>query len=278
MAGTSGGVFKVGTITQKPDGEQRSFDNVQNFVGSPQQPRLGVDNRRITKFARKKLEGKDRSQPQYQFPSQFRNVRIQCGDAGKYGRTDGCVVCRAVVAGNPWRAAHSVECRQRMEKAMSENFEAKSRVDQAAETISHYIADNSEIGFRVTPESEPPRPLIKSKWKLRCAHRSERQLAAAQAESTPAPVPGGDGGTAAASQIRNLNDSLVQRLRHAAAAQHAEMDDPRSGGGQEVEGVYDQVSRQKTSVGTGADDSARGDTSSLEHNHCGVQLFFRFVL
>ena len=56
LVGTATGVYKVGTIKRKADGEQWSKDNVISIVGTPQKPQQGVDNRRITTFAKKKLD------------------------------------------------------------------------------------------------------------------------------------------------------------------------------------------------------------------------------
>ena len=127
LIGTPSGVFKVGTIKRKPDGEQWSHDNLERMAGSPQQPQPGIENRRITTFAKKKLEERDRARPEYQppvpAPYQPRNVRIQKPDIDKYGVTEGCAACRAIAAGKPWRTSHSVECRTRIEKAMLEDPE-----------------------------------------------------------------------------------------------------------------------------------------------------------
>ena len=48
LVGTTAGVFKVGTIRRKPDGEQWSKEMITNVVGSFQQPEPGVGTRRIT--------------------------------------------------------------------------------------------------------------------------------------------------------------------------------------------------------------------------------------
>ena len=55
LIGTPTGVYKVGTIRRKPDGEQWWHEMIKKIAGSPQQPEPGVGTRRITTFAKKKL-------------------------------------------------------------------------------------------------------------------------------------------------------------------------------------------------------------------------------
>ena len=66
LVGTRTGVYKVGTLQRKPDGEQWSADLVRNVTGSPLQPESGVEKRRVTTFAKHKLADKpDRPGVQY---------------------------------------------------------------------------------------------------------------------------------------------------------------------------------------------------------------------
>ena len=55
LIGTPAGVYKVGTIRRKPDGEQWSQDMIKHIVGSPQQPEPVVGTGRITTFVKEKL-------------------------------------------------------------------------------------------------------------------------------------------------------------------------------------------------------------------------------
>ena len=65
LVGTSSGVYKVGTIRRRPDGEQWSMDNVKSLVGNSQHPQPSSDSRIITTFARKRLDSKSDEAPRF---------------------------------------------------------------------------------------------------------------------------------------------------------------------------------------------------------------------
>ena len=134
LIGTSSGVYKVGTIKRKPDGEQWSLQNVEQLVGSPQQPQPNSESRRITTFAKKKLDKPDGPitfQPPTEKPPVPRQVQIQKSDVERFGPTPGCAACRLIVAGKSWRAAHSLDCRKRMEDALAGDVDGKRRLERA---------------------------------------------------------------------------------------------------------------------------------------------------
>ena len=70
LIGTPAGVYKVGALKRQPDGEQWSKDTVNSIVGSPHKPQPDVNNRRITTFAKKKLDGGDQPLPRCQPPTE----------------------------------------------------------------------------------------------------------------------------------------------------------------------------------------------------------------
>ena len=88
LIGTATGAYKVGTLQRKPDGAQWSADLVLQIVGSPQQPEPGVDTRRVSTFAKKKLANRDRPEVQFHPPTEEHPVphqlRIQRKDVEKY--------------------------------------------------------------------------------------------------------------------------------------------------------------------------------------------------
>ena len=134
LIGTPTGVYKVGTIRRKPDGEQRSQDMIKTHVGSPQQPEPEVGTRRITTFAKKKLEEEPTSVPvTFQPPAdavpETRNVRILNSDVKKHGPTTGWAGCRSAVANKNWRSTHTAECRTRMQALMMTDDAGRRRVE-----------------------------------------------------------------------------------------------------------------------------------------------------
>ena len=60
LVGTQTGAYKVGTIKRKADGEQWSQAAIQGIIESPQQPHPGMGTRRITTFAKTRMEDADR--------------------------------------------------------------------------------------------------------------------------------------------------------------------------------------------------------------------------
>ena len=137
LVGPIGGVFKVGTIKRKPDGEQWSYNNVKNFIGSPQRPQPTIDSRRITTFAKKKIQDKEQEDaglrpPIVNIPApETRNMRITKQDVRTHGATPGCAGCRAVMADKLWYSAHFAVCRQRMEAAMASDPDGRRRLEMA---------------------------------------------------------------------------------------------------------------------------------------------------
>ena len=133
LIGTTTGVYKVGTIRRKPDGEQWSKEMIRGIVGSPQQPEPGVGTRRITTFANKKInvdptEAPVTFEPPVDAPSVPHNVKILKTDVKKHGATPGCAGCRAAITDKTWRSAHTAECRARMAALMMEDDESRARV------------------------------------------------------------------------------------------------------------------------------------------------------
>ena len=153
LSGTGEGVFKVGTIRARPDGENWSQDAVRALVGSPAQPQPGVGGRRIITFAKKKGEDKKSDQgglqPPTDAPPEPRNVRITKQDIDRHGPTPGCQGCQAIIGNKLWRSVHTIDCRIRMEKAMMGDEEIRSRVEKANNRIVNRIVDNSAV-----PEDE----------------------------------------------------------------------------------------------------------------------------
>ena len=222
LVGTSSGVYKVGTIKRKPDGEQWSLSNVEQLTGSPQQPQPDSESRRITTFAKKKLDKPaDRPAPIFQppvdKPPEPRQAKILKTDVERFGPTAGCPACRAIAAGKPWRSAHSLDCRKRMDELMVGDVEGKRRLDRAAERITHHIVDNSEI----TEEEEKKRPRLDSP-----PHAAEASSSAGGDAAAAASSAGGDAAAAASSGgQRSMSDPLVQRLKAAARKNAPRKDD-----------------------------------------------------
>ena len=219
LIGTTGGVYKVGVIKRKPDGEQWSQDMVKNIVGSPQQPQPGVGTRRITTFAKKKLEVETAGLPvQFQPPTDAppvpRNVRILKIDVDKHGPTPGCPGCRAAAGGKNWRTAHTADCRTRMEALMKTDEDGKRRLDLANETMAHHIVN---MGAEVAEEEDSKKRRLDSS-----------RLAAERSEG---PVPEADRmpddtlpSVRAAMGGKDASPAAVARKRRA----EEEPDDPRS--------------------------------------------------
>ena len=287
LVGTPMGVFKVGTIKRRAEDEQWSYESISQLIGSPQQPQPGVESRRVVTFAKKKMERQEERlscQPPTSRPQEPRQVKIMKSDVERFGPTDGCAACRAIASGKPWRAAHSFDCRRRMEDLMAGDVEGKRRLDRASERITHHIVDNSEIA-----EEERKRPRLDSPPKTTAA--------------TPAPSPGGDGAQddqamqpAEATGTRSMDDPLVQRLKTAARKHtgsegmdttggtagkrkaEADAEDPRAddGGGAEV--VHDTVDDnmgQNSGTASSSKDAVMDSVEVHQCKHCQEEFSSR---
>ena len=135
LVGTSAGVYKVGTFKRQPDGEQWSLDLVRSVAGSPQQPDPNTESRRITTFAKKKMEGRQEDKVKFQPPVYAtpmpRAPRLSKKDVDRYKPTPGCPACRAIAAGKEWRSAHTAECRTRIEGLMPNDPDRRHLVGTA---------------------------------------------------------------------------------------------------------------------------------------------------
>ena len=161
LVGTRVGVFKVGTLQRKLDGEQWSADLVCSIVGRPQRPEPNTESRRITTFAKNKLlEKPDRPEVQYR-PAESampepRQIQIMKKDIEKYGATEGCPGCNAIVSRKAWRAAHTPDCRKRIEAAMMADDEDRNRIRRTAERFAHHVEEG------LFAEEEEKRGILKT--------------------------------------------------------------------------------------------------------------------
>ena len=110
----------------------------------PQQPEPGGGTRRITTFAKKKLDAETTGPPvTFQPPTDEapvpRNVGILNSDAIKHGPTPNCAGCRASAANTGWSSAHAAACRKRMEVLMMTDDDGRRRVELASETITKHL-------------------------------------------------------------------------------------------------------------------------------------------
>lgn len=145
LIGTATGVYKVGTLQRKLDGQQWSTDLVMSLVATLQRPEPGADTRRVTTFAKKKLASKpDRPEAQFQPPTDL-PVEPRQMNVVKYGSTDRCPGCNAIASRKSWRTDHTAACRQTMEAAMLLDDDDRQRVARASERISQNIVDISVL-------------------------------------------------------------------------------------------------------------------------------------
>ena len=297
LIGTAAGVFKVGTLKRKPDGEQWSADLVRNIVGSPQRPEPGSETRRVTTFAKKKLSGKPaqediRFQPPTDVIPEPRNAKLLKTDVEKYGASPGCPACRAIVAGKPWRSAHTALCRQRLETMMKDNEEDRSRVQRANDRLSHAIVDKEELAEEEENKKRKLEPQ-QSQGEL-----PEEPAAASSTQEAPSAARRSSGlrREGGVSEERGQESASSGSKRRA----EEEADDSARAEREEEEILDDALPSVRTAIlGKGskrraeveADDQGRGDIqeqdhqeeedvgmSSLDCNHCGAKFRSRNLL
>ena len=173
LVGTPGGVYKVSAIKRKPDGEQWSRDMIKAIVGSPQQPQPGVNTRRVTTFAMKKLdpdapEVHARFEPPSEPVPVPRNIYVMKADVIKYGATPGCPGCRAISGEKSWKATHSAACRSRIEELMQGDEYGRRRlglvnakvVAMAPESVEEENDDNKKRRLEKMEVAEEVKPAV----------------------------------------------------------------------------------------------------------------------
>ena len=138
LVATPNGVFKVSSIVRKAEDSRWSADRLDQMRGNPKEPVPGSGSSKIVAYAKykddtdgKKVEYAPRS---IDAEPEVRVNYIYKKDVEEHGATEGCPGCKALM--NPvskYRAKHTQECRDRMEKAMMGSHEGLMRVVRANE-------------------------------------------------------------------------------------------------------------------------------------------------
>ena len=103
------------------------------MTGTPGQPALGQRYNRSPAFTRKYGQGPQAHAeyaPQIIEPVTTRSRKMFKSDIAKYGATPGCPGCKAIQSNKPSQN-HNVQCRTRIEEAITETEEGKVRLTRA---------------------------------------------------------------------------------------------------------------------------------------------------
>ena len=130
------GVYKVADIKRRDGSEQWSKDVCDAIAGTPSEPILASHSRDI-KACIPRTHGTGvvpdempADVPNPDAAKQTRKMTILTTDVVEHGPTDGCVGCRAALAGDNGRT-HCEACRLRMEELISASEVGKERTDRA---------------------------------------------------------------------------------------------------------------------------------------------------
>ena len=127
----------MSSVLRRSEDKRWSHELISQMKGTPKEPVPGSGKPNLVAYSRSK-ENQDRKVVEY-VPREPEEpeVRVNCiykKDVEKYGATEGCPGCRALL--NPfsrYRAKHTAECRSRMEAAMMESDAGAARVSRATE-------------------------------------------------------------------------------------------------------------------------------------------------
>ena len=131
LVGLSDGVYKCATVRRVVLEKRWSKELMDSIVGIPMEPVPGK-TRRVTAYAKKAPEP-TATQFQVQAPQEqeVRPFHIYKSDIVEFGKTDGCLGCRALMGNSNWRAKHSAQCRKRVEEQLSKTETGSKRVKRA---------------------------------------------------------------------------------------------------------------------------------------------------
>ena len=162
-----GPAIKVRTVKPKMQGDRWCADAIAEIAATPDAPNPHDDSQRDLRSERH-TRGLDfsarggRKLPEQRAqhePGLKRNFRIGERLLDKFGPSVGCKACNAKVQGAETRAAHSEECRARIEQAMRED-EIEKDIISKRDARQHGAKAESEPQqpHDVSMPSDPPQP------------------------------------------------------------------------------------------------------------------------
>ena len=86
--------------------------------------------------------------------TEVRPMYVRTADVGVYGRTPGCRGCRDVILEKSQCAPHSLECRERMTRMLSETDVGKLRVKASDDRWINAAVRRSDIIFAAAEEKK----------------------------------------------------------------------------------------------------------------------------
>ena len=138
LVATPDGVFKVSSIVRKAEDRRWSSERLEQLRGTPNEPVPGSGSSKMVAYAKHRADAEatkvEYTPRQVDEEPEVRVNYIYKKDVEKYGATEGCAGCRALL--NPisrYRAKHTQECRDRMEREMLKTHEGLMRVVRANE-------------------------------------------------------------------------------------------------------------------------------------------------
>ena len=160
IVATPSGVFHSGKVVRKSPGERWSRQAIDAVVGCPQEPVPGRGGRDIPSFVRPELKGDEKIRPPRDtVPADMDDYRVlpmfvRKADVHAFGRTPGCPGCRDVLLDRARQQPHNRECRERMERMLSETDTGKKRVQAASDRIIEATMRRSDAIFAETEEKK----------------------------------------------------------------------------------------------------------------------------
>ena len=188
VLGTPSGVFKVSDVRRKPLQERWSADQLAQMSGSPKQTVPGQAYRRIPAYSKKfssdRPEGEYVEQPTPSMPI-TRNWKFYKRDIDEHGPTEGCPGCRAIIKGLSTRAAHTPECRIRLQSLLTELKKAKVELtEQLKGPLAKMLSHRCPVVSKEEEKESPQLFQIRRRRTSRATSRKSPTTAASSRHST----------------------------------------------------------------------------------------------
>ena len=189
LIGTERGVFTVSSVNRCPEDKRWSIDLIKGLKGTPREPVPGSGTSKVHAYA-KPVEEESKSTPTFaprrtaDDEPEVRVNYIYKKDVEKFGATEGCQGCRALMTpGSKFRAKHTSACRARIEEELNKTEAGQKRVQRANDRMNQAVVEKSE---QIMEEQEKKRKLEEADNKASGSGLNEERRAAELKEQTDA--------------------------------------------------------------------------------------------
>ena len=156
IVGTKEGIWKTRTIRRKPEKERWSPENSALIGGVPWKMSMddededgSVPQGVLKEMPAKRKEESEEHKQGVAEPVAPKSFQISREDLEKFGYTDGCAACRAILRGRFNRQSHGERCRERMRKELLGTSKVKDAKKRENEYLEKAVEKAEREGKKV---------------------------------------------------------------------------------------------------------------------------------